>query len=379
MPDNGQKQHYISGFLIRQWAEDGQIGIVCTYHRDSAVVSAKAKTLHSVVDLWSQDLEDSWNETESDAKVAIGCITESLGRSGDNYAAAEAVLSKSKHFDSLIELAVLHHARSLAVPIQRFVDLRTGSGKAEAAEDAIGTRRGSAQGYYDCGLVVSVLPASNSAALGASPVFHTPSLGGPRRGESALFMMPVAPHLVVAGNPEMERGRVVVAGDSVESEQRITWQLMAEPGLMPTPYLICKPSALEQTAEAALAFTEGNPMHWLALYDRMGIYRNNAATGDFEANLATWQPLMRDQRNRQGWHDDPLTTTSMRRKHRKAMAANARTIQKDLDNLAVTVCDCKGHRDKIADPDHAALWEHIMPQVVCQHIRQKRNAATQLL
>lgn len=377
MPANGQTQHYISGFLIRQWAEDGKVGVVCMYHRDSAEVSARARTLHSVVDLWSEDVEKSWNDTETDARAAIDCIKKSLGRGGDNYAAAEAALSESKHFDSLIELAVLHHARSLAVPIRRLYDRHNNSGSAEDIEDVIRARRIEAQSYYNCGLAVNVLPANSPAALGAVPVLHTPSLGGPLPNQPSLFMMPLTPQMVIVGNPEMDRGRVIVREDNIDGDQRLTWQLMAEPGLFATPYLICKPSDLEQTAETALAITEGNPLHWIALYDRMALYRDDASVEDFEERRATWRPLARDQSNRQGWLNDPLTSNSMKLKHRRALATNAHAIQEELDQLGTSVCDCKGNRDKEADPELAELWEFTMPHVVCQHIRQKRNAATQ--
>lgn len=376
MPSNEQQQHYISKFLIKQWAEYGKVGVVCMYHRDSAIVSASARTLHSAAGLWSRDLEHGWNDPESHASDTINDLKESLGPNGDNYAAAHQILSEPRHFDSLIELAVIHHARSLAVPVQRIVDGRAESGQTKEIEEAIQRRRSSAQRYYDCGLVVSVLPPSSPAVLGAVPVLHTPSLGDTRLDKPALFMMPVTPQLVIAGDPDMGRGQVVVRGDSVDGTQRLTWQLMAEPGLLRTPYLICKPSELERTTEAALAFTEGAPFHWSALCDRMALYREGATRGEFEAYLATWRPLEREYRNRQGWYDDPLTTNSMRRKHGKAMARIARIIQEHLDSVGIPICDCRWHRDKKTDPIHAALWELIVPTVVCQKIREKQNAAS---
>ena len=49
-PTHGQKQHFVSKFLIKQWAENNKVGVVSTYHRGCATVSAAARTLHSVVE-----------------------------------------------------------------------------------------------------------------------------------------------------------------------------------------------------------------------------------------------------------------------------------------------------------------------------------------
>ena len=75
-----------------------------------------------------------------------------------------------------------------------------------------------------------------------------------------------------------------------------------------------------------------------------------------------WRRLISDQEDRRGRHDDPLTSTSVRAKHRRAMAANAREVQADLDSSGVDVCDCKKHRDKDQDAAIAALWQILMPQ-----------------
>lgn len=91
MPSNAQQQHYISKFLIKQWAECGEVGVVCMYHRDSAIVSASARTLHSATGLWSRDLERKWANPESQASDTINHLKESLGPNGDNYAAAPQV------------------------------------------------------------------------------------------------------------------------------------------------------------------------------------------------------------------------------------------------------------------------------------------------
>lgn len=340
------------------------------YHRDSATVSATARTLHSVVDLWSRDLQSSWSDAESDASDAIDKLMEALEPGGDDFAAAKRVLSEPKNRRSLIDLAVLHHARSVAVAVRQFAR-QHGAGDGTETEVMIRARWDDAQDYYKCGIVVSVLPRGTSVALGAAPVFNTPSWGGPRAGASALFMMPVTPRVVIAGDPELPPDQFRIELDRTDRENRLKWQLAAEPGLFATPFLICEPSAVEQTAKTALALTEGTPIHWLALRDRMALH--DEATRE---QLTAWRRLISDQENRQGWHDDPLTSDSMRSKHRRAMAANAREIQAELDCLGVEVCDCKKHRDKDRDSVVAALWQALMPQAVREAIRHKRNAAS---
>ncbi|MCY3586674.1 MAG: hypothetical protein OXG76_13380 [Acidimicrobiaceae bacterium] len=370
MSDQPQRQHCISKFLIKQWAQDGDIGVVSMYHRDSATVSATARTLHSVVDLWSRDLESSWSDAESDANDAIDKLREALEPGGDDFAAAQRVLSEPKNRRSLIDLAVLHHARSVAVAVRQFAR-QHGAGDGAETEAMIRARWDDAQDYYKCGIVVSVLPRDSSVALGAAPVFNTPSWGGPRAGASALFMMPVTPRVVIAGDPELPPDQFKIELDRTDRENRLKWQLAAEPGLFATPFLICEPSAVEQTAKTALALTEGTPIHWLALRDRIALH--DEAT---RKQLTAWRRLISDQEDRQGWHDDPLTSNSMRTKHRRAMAANAREIQAALDSLGVDVCDCKKHRGEGRDATIAALWQALMPQAVCEAIRRKRNTAS---
>ena len=282
-------------------------------------------------------------------------------------AAAERVLSESKSRRSLIDLAVLHHARSLAVPVRQFFRQRSVAGDTEM-EAMIRKRWDAARDYYDCGIMVMVLPPETSLALGAVPVFHAPSWDDPRADTPVRFMMPLTPRVVIAGNSELKPDQVQVVPDCIDLARGLTLRLIAEPGLIATPYLICEPSVLEETAEIALAVTQGNPLHWLALRDRIALFEEATA----EQRLA-WQRLISDQENRYGWHKDPLTSQSMRAKHREVMATGANEIQADLDRLRVTVCGCRMHRDRDSHPEVANLWQFIMPQVVCDAIRQKRK------
>lgn len=358
-----QRQHYISRSLVKRWAENGKVGVVCMYHRDSAIVPAK--TLHSVVDLWPPDLESSWRITENDAAVTIDKLGGAL-RSND-LRAMERVLSEPRNFASLVDFAMLHHARSIAVPIQQMADLQSGTASTDAA-GLIRERWDGTRGYRNCGLVVTVLPSDTPIGLGAVPVFHAPHWDGPKPEAPALFMMPLTPRMVIAADPRMDVGEVHAVHDEIGHEMLFTLALAGERHLVSTPYLICKPSALDRTAETVLGITEGNPMHWMALYDRVRI----AHQGDTSTQQQiAWRRLVREQQNRQGWHDALTTSNAMREKYRQSMRADARALQAELDDLDVAVCDCDNRHNEAWDPDIAVLWGHVMPVAVCQEIRRK--------
>lgn len=361
-----QRQHYISKHLINRWAKNGKVGVVCTYHRDSAIVPAEE--LHSVVDVWPQDLENSWNATESDAAHATNGLRKALRSRPNDFEAMKDVLSNERNFAALIDLAVLHHARSVAVLIQRMADLQAGVANTDVA-DMIRERWIAALGYRECGLVVTVLPEDTPIGLGAVPVFHAPHWDGPKPDAPALFMMPLTPRMLVAADLRMDAGEVHVVPDEIGHEMLFTLALAGERRLLSTPYLICKPSALDQTARTVLDITEGNPMHWMALYDRMRLHWGDASA----QQRVAWRRLVDERENRQGRHDDVTTSNAMREKHRQWMRASARTLQAELDRLGVANCYCDDRRDETSDPDLAALWGQVMPEVVCQAIRGVRE------
>lgn len=365
-----QRQHYISKSLIKRWAENDKVGVVCLHHRDSAEVSAKARTLHSVVDLWPQELEHSWHPAESQASDTVDRMEELLTSGGGDFEAMERMLSGPRNFASLIGLAVLHHARSLAVLIQQIADTRKGVANPDTAA-TIKKRWEDAQAYHHCGLVVTVLPPDEPMGLSAVPVFHTPHWGGPTPEAPVLFMMPLTPRIVISGVPEMETGEVHVVSEQIGDERAFTLALAGEPGLLSVPWVICKPSALDHTAGRVLSFCEGNPTHWMALYDRVGLHWEHVGS----QRQAAWRRRINEHADRLGRHDDPTTSNTMRGRHRRAMAENAQALQVELDELEVPMCDCGSRRDKRADPDMAALWEQVMPKAICQEIRRKRTAA----
>jgi len=358
------KQHYISRFLIKRWADHaGKVGVVCLHHRGSATVSAEA--LHWVRDLSSPQQESKWDARENRASLVIDDLTASLGPRTDNLAAAEAFLTEPTKLKALIDLAVLHRARSLTVPLQQIMDGHKAADSA-AAEATIQQRWAEAQSYHQCGLVVSVLPADAPVPLGAVPAFNTSDWGGEDLGTSALYLMPLTPRVVIAGNPDMRPGQVSVIAESPETPSLLLWQIAGEVEQFSTPYLICQPSALRKTAAEALDGTVGTAMHWHALRGRVDLY---GGTVDMR-QTAEWRRCVQRNEHRQGLHTDPTTTDSMRSKYRRAMIKDARELQASLDEHGIPICACSGLNHGNT-PEVAALWRRFMPQIICDAMHQQ--------
>lgn len=357
------RQHYISRFLIKQWADGaGQVGVVCLHHRRSATVSADG--LHWVRDLSSPAQESEWNKTESRASRVIDGLMQSLGPHTGDLAAAERFVAESTNLAALVDLVALHHARSLAVPLQQFMDGHK-TADSSAAEATIRARRAEAQSYYQCGAVVSVLPAQTPVPLGAIPVFNTADWGGPLLGTSAQFLMPLTPRVVIAGNPAMQPGEVKVIAESPAQPSLLWWQIAGELKQFGTPYLICEPSALEQTASEALSATVGTAMHWHALHNRVDRYASNV-DGRLRAD---WRKRVQCHEHLQGWHTDPTTTNAMKEKHRNAMIEGAQELQASFDAHGIPICSCRWlYHD--AAPEVKALWKRFMPQIICDAMQK---------
>ena len=76
------KQHYISRFLLKQWADDnGEVGVVCLYHRDSAIVSHRG--LHHAPSLSSPEKESEWSHEENRAKDIFDKLKRLLDPEGE--------------------------------------------------------------------------------------------------------------------------------------------------------------------------------------------------------------------------------------------------------------------------------------------------------
>ncbi len=358
------KQHYISRFLIKRWADDaGKVGVVCLHHRGAATVSAEA--LHWVRGLSSLQHESKWDAIENRASLVIDDLTASLGPRTDNLAAAETLLNDRTNLDALVDLAVLHHARSLVVPLQQFFDGHKAPDRA-AAETTIQQRWAEAQSYHQCGIVVSVLPASTPVPLGAVPVFNTSDWGGEDLGTSARYLMPLTPRVVIAGNPGLQLGQVKVAAESPATPSLLMWQIAGEVKQFGTPYLICPPSALNQIASEALARTVGTAMHWHALYNRVDLY---GGTVD-KRQRDEWRRHVQRHERLQGLHTDPTTSNSIKSKYRRAMIEDARELQASLDDHGIPICGCRGLNHGNTR-EVAALWRRFMPQIICAAMRNQ--------
>lgn len=357
------RQHYISRFLMKEWADgSGRIGVVCTYHRDSVIVSPNG--LHYVRSLSSPEQEESWSDQESRAKAMIAESKKLLGSGGENWGRAEEFLSEPENFELLVGFVALHHARSLEVRLRHLLKPGDGGDVAESEAD-IQTRLNSTKGYYDCGVDLVVFPQDSSLGLGAIPVFDEESWGAHKPG-SARFMMPLTPSVMICGTTDRPGGQVRVVSSSIRFEDLLHFSLAGAPGLFSTPYVICQPSALERTANEVLALTEGGWMHWYALRNRIDLCMASVSRGLGR----DWHDRIQRYGLNQGLYGDPTTTESGKAEIGISMRENARKIQRDLDAHGAPVCACKQHRQNSAVSN---LWKSVMPQVICDDIRRNRN------
>lgn len=355
---NDQRQHYISSALMKRWADDdGKVGVVCLYHRRHAILSAKA--LHYTTSLSSPKQEAAWGRIENDAIIVIDKLTGAITPDGDGLEAAEQLLADKANVKALIDFAVLHHARSIAVPLhQRFDDERMHNLGLSAT--TIEQRERDATDYHDCGIVVTAITEPDARVhLGAVPVFDTKDWDPSR--SNVRFMMPLTPRLMLSGVKDLPAGDVVVTTENPDSG--MLWlHLAGEPGLFSPPYVICEPSVSERTAESALARTVGAAWHWFALHGRA----HQCAEAATPKQLDRWLQTITRYEGLHGMHADATTTNSMRAKHRRAMTKLGGEFHAELDTLGAPICDCGRLRH---DPDTKAFWKLVMPQVICDAMR----------
>lgn len=359
-----QRQHYISKFLIRRWAdENGDVGVVCTYHRDSAIVPAGK--LHLLRSLSSPDLEDAWgNDIENPAKLALDGLMSSLGPHVTDYEAAQGFLSEPENLEPLIDLARLHHARSLVVPAQQFVNSQGEADRAEA-EAMIQRRWESTQDYHDHGVVITVLPTGSPNALGAVPVFDRQTWG-PRETVDVRYMMPLTPRVMICGVQRMSPRDVAVEVDTedIGHHRKLAMPLAGEPGMFATQWMTCEPSALEPITAAVLDLSEGGATHWFALRDRIALCDN--ATPEQQAD---WQRRCDAYADNQLALKTRALRESVENRVHDTMIKDACKIQADLDALGALACACHVHRHG----ESGALWRSFMPQIICDAIRDKNR------
>ena len=266
---------------------------------------------------------------------------------------------------ALVDFVALHHARSLAVPVQRWTNPNATGGSAES-EATIWERWEAVRDHYGhCGVEVTVYSEDTPVVLGAIPVFDAEDWGG-RPRHTGRFIMPLTPRAVICGTPDWPFGQVRIKHGIADHETLVRSQLAGVPKLYSTPYLICEPCALERTAETALRLSEGGNVHWYAIQNRVDLC---GTTAPHELR-ADWRQRARRHGRNQDMCGDPTTTRSMGAKYQSDMVEDARKIQKDLDDLGVQVCACDQHR---SNREVSALWNAAMPQVICNEIRHQRN------
>ena len=353
-----QKQHYISKSLIKRWADENhQVGVVCTYHRRSATVHYRR--LHRACDLSSPELEHAWAaDIENPAASAVDGLVCSLGTQLTELEAAHGFLSEPENLGPLIDLARLHYARSLAAPIQQFVNSRRLADGAET-EAMIQQRWDSAQDYHDHGVMITVFPAGSPQPLGAVPVFDTTTWGR-RESVDRRFMMPLTPRVMISGVARLPPRQVEVVAEDIEPGRMQLMPLAGEPGLFPTLWMICQPSALEATEQDVLRRSEGGGTHWFALGER--IARCDDATPDQQAE---WER----RSERRNLNQKALETRALRESVQRGicdrMRDDARETQHELDALDAPICTCSALRDG----DNGQLWQLFMPKTVCDRMR----------
>ena len=202
------------------------------------------------------------------------------------------------------------------------------------------------------------------------PVLDAQDWGG-RGDDDAEFLMPLSPHVVIGGAPSpthTPRGVRVVAG-SASPEHIMQWQVAGSPGLLSSPFVVCEPSSAKQIAQTVLRFAEGGAWHRFVLEDRMKIADNAP-----RRTRVAWKDRQACQGSAEIMHRSPFATESGKARIREASAERASLTQRELDALNVAVCRCGHYR---RNPRTSAAWEQIMPQVVCDAARHKRNQAQQ--
>ncbi|MYA25191.1 MAG: hypothetical protein F4091_11030 [Acidimicrobiales bacterium] len=357
---SGQDQHYISKCLIKWWADNnGRVGVICLHHRGSATVPFKR--LHMVKSAWSSEQEKRWDKIENRASPVVDALVAALEAHTDDpeaaQRAAEQLLSVGENFTSLVDLAALHHARSLWVPLQQYREGRTTLDRTEA-EATIEARWEYAQEtYYRCGIDLSVL--ANPTTLGAVPVFDAQTWGGPKPGAPQQFMMPLAPSVMMFGTPEPDRSegeiRVVIEENPLETAFML--QLRGEPRFFSSPYLICPPSVLGETARAALDHTTGSGAHWHGQQTRIRrhemIYANPHRRAGFRQREQQWLDLQARYETAQNVE---------RQQIENELREGAIALQTELDKIKMPICGCGNYRN---DREVGTMWRLIMPQIIC--------------
>lgn len=111
---------------------------------------------------------------------------------------------------------VLHHARSLVVPLRRLFSRGEQADGVQTSALIDQRWHDAHQRYHACGIEI-VVHADDSVPLGAVPVMDAQDWGG-RPDGTAEFIMPISPQVLICGapGPDLTHGEVrVVAGASL--------------------------------------------------------------------------------------------------------------------------------------------------------------------
>ena len=363
------RQHYITASHVERWADDGgQVAVVSLCHRDT--VSLPFGALYYTRDTASCEQETAWSTLEAVAKTVINEFHIELGESLSDLTAAHVYLAEDlSRVETLVDFVVLHHARSLVVPLRHlFGDRQADAAKTSAQIDQ--RWRDAHRRYHACGIEI-VVHADDSVPLGAVPVLDAHDWGG-RPDGTAEFIMPLSPHVLICGapGPDLTPGEVRVVAGSAAREDLVGWQVAGAPGLISSPFVVCEPSLAASNSQTALSFAEGGAWHRFVLEDRVGM-----ASRARPRDRAAWKDRQACQRSDDTMYRSPFATEPNKARIRERSAERARLTQLELDDLSVSVCLCAHYR---RNPRTSAAWEQIMPQVVCDAVRRKRNQAQQI-
>ena len=369
MHSRSPRQHYITASHVERWAGDsGHVAVVCLCHRDT--VSVPFGKLYYTRETTSGEQETEWSKLEDAAKTVIDGLHTELGESLSDLAAAHAYLIEDlSRIETLINFAVLHHARSLVVPLRHlFGDRQADAAKTSAEIDQ--RWQDAHRRYHACGIEI-VVHADDSVPLGAVPVLDAHDWGG-RPDRTAEFIMPLSPHVLICGapSPDLTPGEVSMVAGPDASEDLVRWQVAGAPGLISSPFVVCEPSSVARNSQTALRFAEGGAWHRFVLDDRI-----ETAWDASPRDRVAWKDRQACQRSDDTMYRSPFATETNRASIRERSAERARLTQRELDALNVSACRCAHYRRSSRT---SAAWEQIMPQVVCDAARRKRNQAQRL-
>ena len=318
------RQHYVTASHVERWADDsGQVAVVCLCYRDT--VSVPFGRLYYTRETASGEQETEWSKLEDATKTVIDGLHTGLGESLGDLAAAHAYLTEDlSRVETLINFAVLHHARSLVVSLRRlFGDRQADAAKTSAQIDQ--RWQDAHRRYHACGIEI-VVDVDDSVPLGAVPVLDAHDWGG-RPDGTAEFVMPLSPHVVICGapSPGLTPREVRVVARSAASEDLVHWQVAGSLGLISSPFVVCEPSSAARDSQTALRFAEGGSWYRFVLDDRI-----EAAWDTSPRDRVAWKDRQACQGSDDTMCRSPFATATNKTNIWERSAARARQTQREL-------------------------------------------------